>query len=81
MIYRRVTINLSEDEYQRLITKGRESYQRTAGGFARSIVLEALAIPQPAILEGIAEQLDVFKKQPTPDFFKKSTARNRKAKR
>jgi len=80
MIYRRVTINLSEDEYQRLITKGRETYQRTAGGYARSIVLEALRIPQPAILEGIAEQIDIFKKQTTPDFYKKSTAR-RKAKR
>lgn len=72
MIYRRVTINLSEDEYQRLITKARESYQRGAGGFARSLVLEALKIPQPAILEGIAEQLDVFKSK------KQSTKRNRR---
>jgi len=74
MIYRRVTVNLSEDEYQRLITQARESYHRTAGGFARSVVLAAMKPPTPAIVENLAEQLDIFKKQPT----RKSTV-NRKA--
>ena len=75
MMYRRVTINLSEDEYQRLITQARESYHRTAGGFARSVVLAAMKPPTPAIVGNVAEQLDIFKKS-APS--KKSTV-NRKA--